>query len=248
MRTFRVLALLCIVLAGGLFICPQSISADLDLVPDSATELKIVGPELVAPGKLTKLVVDSSTSVKWILADGDDDLWDSPSGSSACYFSSPTPGRYVFVVAAIVDGKLQVGRHVIVVSGAGPPPKPNPGPNPKPDPKPKDSLAQITADAVSDFTESEKPMLALIAENYKGCASRLGAGGYLNVEEFLAATVAGNRKAAGAQRDRVKQWMAPIQKKLEAMQDSGELKEEDRETYRAAWMQIYEGIWTVINQ
>lgn len=237
MRAFRVLVLLCIVLAGGLFTFPQSISADLDLVPDSATELKIVGPELVPPGRLTKLVVETSLSVKWILADGDDDLWDSPSGSSACYFASPTPGRYVFVVAAIVDGKLHVGRHVIVVSGAGPPPEPNP--------RPTDDyllLEKVAKDAVSGYKESDRDTLQAIAENYKTCASRLGAGGFATIEDFIAATVDGNRKAAGNNREQVKKWMANIQIKLESMQESGALNESEKETYRRAWMAIHSGL------
>jgi len=108
----------------------------------TANEPLIEGPEKANAGTLVVMRLntpDDVTEATWACAGNvTDDAWLAVEDGKVCVFACPVPAKYEFFVAVLIDGKVHLLRHVVLLEGSapGPNPNPNPGPNPGPDPEP----------------------------------------------------------------------------------------------------------------
>lgn len=211
----------------------------------------IDGPRRATVGDL--VVLDASSSggdaFAWVLVceDARKRLL-AVDGGRRCVFASGTPGKYVFVLAAVTGGELSVTTHTLQVSSAGPspPPEPEPGPGPLPTPLPdgKYCLAAFARDSASTLVALPPARLRQTAESlansFASIASAIAAGTLRDASAILTATREANNAALGDDREAWQSWGAGLAKKLQELHEAKRLATAN--DYKDAWTEIATGL------
>lgn len=191
-------------------------SDDAVIVPEQPLELRIEAPDTINAGEL--LVLDAgdsaATNFRWTLVNDDrpNARFRLANGDRTLFFATPTPGRYVFVVAASTPRQLVLEKITVVVAGVEPP-APGPGPGPTPNPQPPQpppgpvvpdgrlGLTRKTYDLAKPLAEAYGPLLREVAGNYDSVASEAGGLSSATVASMRAQITERNRATAGTNRE-----------------------------------------------
>jgi hypothetical protein len=247
-----------LLLFGVVFVAAGAVDAPAfpaasDTATTSRADLEIVidAPSEVPPGRLVKLVAsaDNATAFRWTLAGGSRELYDVAESGRVCYFSTATPGTYVFVIACArcseVPGDppaLSIAEVVVTVTGTVPPPPPPPPPPPTPVlPDGKYKLAQFCYELAKVLPATDKPLIKGIASNYAAVASMAAAGVMADPPAMLATTKERNASTVGMNRERLlAPLFQPMGVRMAELSRSGELK--TLADHITAWQEIAAGM------
>lgn len=222
------------------------------LLPSLAlAQLKTVieGPKQSAAAEL--IVLDSTKSEGltkriWKLLNSDKTFLPVDHGERVV-FSTGTPGRYTFMLIGVGKGKdmepdAEVAEFTVTVGRPVPPTPPGPTPGPV-IPAGEYGLAKIAYDAAMHVSaEKRSTVVAAIADNFEGQASKLAAVGDWTVVQALAALKSANQAAAGSD---VATWTPVIAAFATKMQA---LKLETKEQHGVALREFAEGLRLAADQ
>lgn len=162
-------------------------------------EATIDGPTKAKVGELVVLTAKADGAQKYIWAlPGNDSSFYQADGGARCIFATPTPGKYMFVLAVAKAGdtgvaELTLATHTVVIGYNPQPPLPDPLPPkpptppdptppepPKPTPPPdlpagKYGLAKISYDAAMKLPASVRTRAPQLAEAQDGAAAAAAA-------------------------------------------------------------------------
>lgn len=154
-------------------------------------------------------------------------------------FSSGKPGEYIFIVSALIDGKVETAAYIATVGGA-PAPFPQPDdPSPTPGPSPSSGLAGQVTSWLQQMQANPSECRAL-RRSFNSVLLGMQSGVLKEAEDIVAAQKTATALAFRTNAPRWAGFKEQLRQNLNALRDQGRL--ETTNDHMMVWSEIIAGI------
>lgn len=202
---------------------PQPVTPD-PLNPNSKAEVLIDAPITAKCGQLVRfdLSKSSGSMFAWKVIPTSTNFEVYESGRKAV-FSAEASGDYTFIVAAALNGTVDVKTHTVKVGTVTPPPTP-PQPPPPPPVTPTSTVAaKITAWADAVTTPTKKAESLKLATSFDTVSAMIVAKSLTTPEDIIAKTAELNRSAMGTSLPAWVPFLTNLQTEMKTRAEAGTL-------------------------